>query len=101
MAEITSLELCAGAGGQALGLEQGGVKHIALVEIDEAACLTLKLNRPAWPVVRGDLQNFSAERFRGQVDIVAGGLPCPPFSVAGKQLGKSDGRNLFPAAIRI
>ena len=75
--------------------------HVALVELDEQACKTLKLNRPAWPVICADLNNFSASRMRGEIDIVAGGLPCPPFSKAGKQLGKADERNLFPAAIRI
>jgi DNA (cytosine-5)-methyltransferase 1 len=101
MPDFTSLELCAGAGGQALGLEQAGVDHIALVELDGEACRTLKLNRPAWPVIRADLNTFHAHKLRNQVDIVAGGLPCPPFSVAGKQLGKHDERNLFPAAFDI
>lgn len=97
---MTSLELCAGAGGQALGLEQAGFKHVGLVEIDEHCCQTLKANRPSWNVIHGDLQHFDAKPFAG-VDLVAGGLPCPPFSKAGKQLGDKDERNLFPAALRI
>jgi len=97
---LTSLELCAGAGGQALGLEQSGFQHVALVEILGDACATLKLNRPQWNALNADLNGFDATPYRG-VDLVAAGLPCPPFSVAGKQLGESDERNLFPAALRI
>lgn len=99
---LTSLELCAGAGGQALGLEQAGYCHEGLVEIDSHCCNTLRANRPHWRVNNEDLRVFknSADRFSG-VDMVAGGLPCPPFSVAGKQLGASDERNLFPDAIDI
>lgn len=100
MAKLTSIELCAGAGGQALGLEQAGFSHEALVEIDNHCCNTLRLNRPKWNVIEGDLKNFSGKKYQG-VDLLAGGLPCPPFSVAGKQLGKADERNLFPDAIRI
>jgi len=94
------LEMCAGAGGQALGFEQAGFEHSALVEIDEWACKTLHINRPNWNVIRGDLNEFDAKPY-SQVDVVAGGLPCPPFSKAGKQLGSADERNLFPAALRI
>ncbi len=98
---LTTLELCAGAGGQALGLEQAGIDHAGLIEIDEHACATLRLNRPQWNVIEGDLNAFTdASAFKG-VDIVSGGLPCPPFSKAGKQLGENDERNLFPAAIDI
>ncbi len=100
MARITTLELCAGAGGQALGLEQAGIEHAALVEIDRHACTTLRYNRPRWNVIQADICDFDGVPYKG-VDIVSGGLPCPPFSVAGKQLGKHDERNLFPAAIRI
>ncbi len=100
MAQLRSLELCAGGGGQALGYEQAGFAHEALVEIDPKACGTLSLNRPNWNVIRGDLNHFDGKGFKG-VDAIAGGLPCPPFSVAGKQLGKNDERNLFPAAIRL
>ncbi len=98
--KMTCLELCAGAGGQALGLERAGFDHVALVEIDNYCCQTLRTNRPHWNVVSTDLREFDASAYHG-VDLVAGGLPCPPFSVAGKQLGKNDERNLFPAAIRI
>lgn len=98
--ELTTLELCAGAGGQALGFEQAGVDHVGLLEKDKTACSTLSLNRPHWNVIEGDLENFDGTAFKG-VDMISAGLPCPPFSVAGKQLGKSDERNLFPPTIRI
>jgi DNA (cytosine-5)-methyltransferase 1 len=97
---FTSIELCAGAGGQALGLEQAGFEHEALVELEPAACETLRINRPRWNVVEGDLRDFRANEYRG-IDLVAGGVPCPPFSKAGKQLGEDDERNLFPEAIRV
>jgi len=100
MNPLTTLELCAGGGGQALGLEQAGIEHVALVELDHHACATLRLNRPNWKVIHADIREFDAIPYRG-VDIVSGGLPCPPFSVAGKQLGDKDDRNLFPSAIRI
>lgn len=91
----SALELCAGAGGQALGLEQAGFEHAGLIENDAAACNTLRVNRPNWNVIEHDLfQPLDLEPFKG-VDLIAGGLPCPPFSVAGKQLGERDERNLF------
>jgi DNA (cytosine-5)-methyltransferase 1 len=98
---LSTLELCAGAGGQALGLEQAGIGHAGLIEIDSHACATLRLNRPHWKVLEQDLTALTdASAFKG-VDIVSGGLPCPPFSKAGKQLGHKDERNLFPVAIQI
>ncbi len=100
MVGLTSLELCAGAGGQALGLEMAGFDHAALVEIEPPACSTLRLNRPSWNVVEGDLRLFKGDAYKG-VDLVAGGVPCPPFSVAGKQLGAQDERDLFPEALRL
>ena len=97
---LTTLELCAGAGGQALGLEQAGFEHAGLIELNKHACATLRLNRPTWNVIEADLNTFDGSPYKG-VDMISGGLPCPPFSVAGKQLGKSDERNLFPAMIRL
>lgn len=97
---LAVLELCAGAGGQALGYEMAGFDHAALVEINKHACGTLRMNRPQWSVIEADLSSFDPSPWRG-VDLVTGGLPCPPFSVAGKQLGSRDERNLFPDAIRI
>lgn len=95
-----SVEICAGAGGQALGLEQAGFVHEALVEIDPHACNTLRMNRPQWNVVQTDVRDFSGLPFRG-IDLLSAGIPCPPFSVAGKQLGKEDERDLFPEVIRL
>ena len=80
---LTSLEMCAGAGGQALGLERAGFSHEGLIEIDKHACTTLRLNRPKWQVYEEDLEEFDGRPFKG-IDLLAGGLPCPPFSVAGR-----------------
>ncbi len=97
---LTSVELCAGGGGQALGLEMAGYDHLALVDNDKPACNTLRLNRPKWSVFEQDLEEFKGKPYKG-ADLVAGGLPCPPFSVAGKQLGPKDDRNMFPAGLRV
>lgn len=96
----TCVEICAGAGGQALGLEQAGFRHLALVEIETEYCRTLLENRPDWNVIRADVADFSGDSFKG-VDLFAAGVPCPPFSKAGKQLGEADERDLFPDAIRL
>ena len=95
-----SIEICAGAGGQALGLERAGFDHQALVEIDKPCCNTLRYNRTDWNIVEGDLRSFTGTHYRG-CDLLAGGVPCPPFSVAGKQLGSNDERDLFPEALRL
>jgi len=97
---LTTLELCAGGGGAALGLEQAGFEHAALVELDQHACATLRSNRPYWNVIQADITRFDASYFRG-VDLLSGGLPCPPFSIAGKQLGADDERDMFPSMLRI
>lgn len=133
--ELTSIEICAGAGGQAVGLHQAGFRHLALVEIDKHAAETLRTNirtRPSWSwekehclVREVDVNNFhpleevlvpaseghgrqhgAAKRNAdgaepqllkpGMLDLLAGGVPCPPFSAAGKQLGRDDERDLFP-----
>jgi DNA (cytosine-5)-methyltransferase 1 len=96
----TVLELCAGGGGQALGLEAAGFDHVATLDIDPNACTTLRRNRPQWNVIEADITKFHASEFEG-ADLVAAGVPCPPFSIAGKQLGSDDERDLFPAALRI
>ncbi len=98
--ELTSVEICAGAGGQALGLEMAGFGHEALVEIEPPACETLRMNRPQWNVLEKDLLDWSGKPYEG-ADLLAGGVPCPPFSKAGKQLGAEDERNLFPKAIQL
>lgn len=97
---MTSVEICAGAGGQSLGLERAGFDHEALVEIDDACCATLRSNRPNWNVLHGDVTRFDGRPYFG-VDLLAGGVPCPPFSVAGDQLGEDDERDLFPHALRL
>lgn len=99
---LTCVELCAGAGGQSLGLEQAGFHHLMLVDNDEHCCATLRFNRPTWNVVAGDLLTMNPHlKVKRSVDLLAGGLPCPPFSIAGKKLGDRDERNLFPAALDI
>lgn len=98
--KLTSLEVCAGAGGQALGLEQAGFEHVALIEIDPWACETLRRNRPGWNTLQLDLREFCARKYRG-IDLLSAGVPCPPFSVAGKQLGSTDERDLFPEVLRL
>ena len=98
---LKSIEICAGAGGQALGLEMAGFKHIALVEYEKKYCEILKKNRPEWNIICEDVKNFSGKPYRNKIDLLAGGVPCPPFSVAGKQLGSDDERDLFPEALRL
>lgn len=94
------LEICAGGGGQALGLEWAGWNPVGVNEIDGTACNTLRLNRPSWNVIEGDIRELDGREFRG-VDLIAGGVPCPPFSIAGKRLGREDERDLFPEALRL
>jgi DNA (cytosine-5)-methyltransferase 1 len=100
MPDLTCLEICAGAGGQSLGLEMAGFGHVAVVEIDPDACATLRLNRPEWNVIQGDVHELDGREY-GHVNLLAGGVPCPPFSIAGKQLGADDERDLFPQALRL
>ena len=83
-----------------MGLEQAGFEHLALVEYEHAACETIRQNRPSWNMLEQDLLQWSGKDYEG-VDLVAGGVPCPPFSKAGKQLGANDERNLFPKAIEL
>jgi len=101
MAGLTCLEICAGAGGQSLGLEQAGFAHEAAVELDPDACETLRLNRGSeWKIIEDDVHNVDGRAYLG-IDLVSGGVPCPPFSIAGKQLGQDDDRDLFPQALRL
>lgn len=97
---LTCVEICAGAGGQALGLAMAGFVHVALVEYETDYCNTLNQNRPEWNVICTDVREFDGKPYKG-VDLLAGGVPCPPFSIAGKQLGKDDERDLFPEALRL
>ncbi|MFB7978980.1 DNA cytosine methyltransferase [Streptomyces vinaceus] len=121
---LTSIEICAGAGGQAIGLHQAGFSHLALVEIDQYAAATLRRNidrRDGWEfereycdIIHKDVNEFEplAELEKpiaflggslgeGDLDLLAGGVPCPPFSHAGKQLGKDDERDLFPRMLEL
>ena len=84
-----------------MGLEMAGFCHIALIEYEQDYCNTLKLNRPEWNVICTDVKNFSGKPYRDKIDLLAGGVPCPPFSIAGKQLGSADERDLFPEALRL
>jgi DNA (cytosine-5)-methyltransferase 1 len=90
--EYKVLELFAGAGGLAIGLEKSGIKCAALNEIDKWACKTLRENRPNWNVLEGDIQDFNFTKYKNQVEIVTGGFPCQAFSYAGKKLGLEDAR---------
>ncbi len=92
MAGLACLEICAGGGGQSLGLHQAGFAHVAAVEIDLDACETLRLNHKEWNIVERDIHHFDGTSYKG-VDLLAGGVPCPPFSIAGKQLGADDERS--------
>src|ERR1700743_1387570 len=105
-ADVTGLEgveICAGAGGQALALERAGFEHALAVELDGWACATLRANRPGWKVAQGDVADrdvWEPEAYAG-VDLLAGGVPCPPFTVAGRQLGATDERDLFAWAVEL
>ena len=90
--KYTSIELFAGAGGLALGLEEAGVEHLLLNEIDKYACETLRTNRPNWNIVEGDVTQCDFTQYKGKVDIVTGGFPCQTFSYAGKKMGFEDAR---------
>ena len=90
--DFTSVELFAGAGGLALGMEKAGFKHVLLNEFNHTACNTLRLNRPEWNVVEGDVHDVSFEPLRDKVDFLSGGFPCQAFSYAGNKGGFSDTR---------
>jgi len=90
--KYTVLELFAGAGGLAIGMEKAGIECVALNEIDKWACQTLRNNRPHWKVLEGDIRTFDFSEYYNKVDVVTGGFPCQAFSYAGKKLGLSDAR---------
>jgi DNA (cytosine-5)-methyltransferase 1 len=103
MAQYRVVEICAGAGGQSLGLELAGFEHDLAVELDVNAAATLRHNRPHWKIAVGDVASpevWNPADYVG-VDLLAGGVPCPPFTIAGKQLGASDERDLFAWAIEL
>lgn len=88
----SSIELFAGAGGLALGMEKAGFNHIMLNEIEHDACQTLKKNRPQWNIIEGNVQLLDFSSFRGKVDLLTGGFPCQAFSYAGNKGGFTDTR---------
>jgi len=90
--DYSVLELFAGAGGLAIGLEQAGLKCIGLNEVDHWAAETLRVNRPGWRVIEEDVRNVSFKEYKDKVDVVTGGFPCQAFSYAGKKLGFKDAR---------
>ena len=87
-----TIELFAGAGGLAIGLEKAGLHTVLLNEIDKNACATLQANRPSWQVVCGDIANIDFSPYKNQVDVITGGFPCQAFSYAGKKMGFEDAR---------
>jgi len=87
-----SIELFAGAGGLALGLEKAGIHHAMLNEIDKYAVKTLKKNRPNWKIEQGDISKIDFTAYKGKIDLLTGGFPCQAFSYAGKRLGFEDTR---------
>jgi len=89
---FTSVELFAGAGGLALGLDMAGFHHVLLNEFDEQACNTLRVNKPNWNVYEGDIHNVNFTPLRDKIDLLSGGFPCQAFSYAGKKGGLNDTR---------
>jgi DNA (cytosine-5)-methyltransferase 1 len=101
--DLEAVEICAGAGGQALGLERAGFEHALAVELDATACETLRTNRPGWKIAEGDaadLEVWNPRDYAG-ISLLAGGVPCPPFTVAGRRLGAADERDLFAWAVEL
>lgn len=90
--KFTDIELFAGAGGLALGLEEAGFDGLAYVEFNHQACNTLRANRPDWNVIEADVHQVDFKKWHGKVDLVSGGAPCQAFSYAGKKLGFGDTR---------
>ena len=91
--EYTSVELFAGGGGLALGLSKAGFKHVLLNEFDKSACNTLRINRPKWNIIEGDVRHINFTPLRNKVDFLSGGFPCQAFSYAGKCRNKERRRN--------
>ncbi len=104
---LRSVELFSGAGGLALGIARAGFEHLAVVELDQSAYNTMKENKSRrvpfmsnWPIYREDVREFDYGLVNGEVDLLAGGVPCQPFSIGGKHKGHEDARNMFPEMAR-
>src|SRR5216684_1483839 len=100
---MRSVELFAGAGGLALGVMRAGFRHEAVIEWDEHACSTIrenqrlrKLGMERWPLHETDVREFEYGGISPDIDLLAAGAPCQPFSIGGKHRGHADERNMFP-----
>jgi len=95
------VEMCAGAGGLALGLERAGFEHVALIEKNRNATSTLRANRPHWNVVEADVRKVDFTQYRDlRIDLLTGGLPCTPFSTVGQKKGQYDKNDLMREGVR-
>lgn len=104
---MRSIELFAGAGGLGIGASRAGFKPQAVIEWDRYCCDTMRENKERgiepvahWPILHGDVRHFDYSKIRGAIDLVSGGPPCQPFSLAGKHAGPLDERDMFPEAVR-
>jgi DNA (cytosine-5)-methyltransferase 1 len=104
---MRSLELFAGAGGLALGISRAGFTHTGVIEWDHDACSSMLINKvrraeniQEWPIIEADVRQLNFSQFGENLDLLAGGVPCQPWSLAGKHKGQNDRRNLFPEMIR-
>ncbi len=100
---LGALSLFSGGGGLDLGFERAGYGHVASYDTLEAAGLTLRGNRPGWPIkagTEGDVRDVNWREYRDQADVIHGGPPCQPFSTAGRQRGQQDERNMLPEFVR-
>ena len=104
---MKSVELFSGAGGLALGISQAGFRHEAVLELDHDACNTIRANQARslehvrdWKLEETDVKVFDFSRLGDNIDLLAAGVPCQPWSIGGKHRGFEDDRNLFPDTIR-
>ncbi len=105
---MKSVELFTGAGGLALGLAGSGFQHLALVERDGDSCATLRENQSrhvrdmsSWRILEQDVEQFDFATVPENIDLLAAGVPCQPFSIGGKHRGQEDDRNMFPATVEV
>ncbi len=104
---LRSVELFTGAGGLALGIEAAGFRHDTVIERDKYCCHTIRENQSrgfeplaGWRIFAGDVRDFNYGEIKGEIDLLAGGPPCQPFSIGGKHKGHQDGRDMFPEMVR-